>query len=261
MESILTVEHLCVTFTRYGRGLSRIGLSAIRDLSVTVEPGRITAVVGESGSGKSLLAHAVLHLLPGNARVEGKILYNGAPLTAERAAELRGREISLIPQGVTWLDPMLRVGAQLRRGRRDGESVQRCRAALARCGLAPETEDMYPFELSGGMVRRVLIASALMDAPRLIVADEPTPGLDARAAGQVLERFRELAEEGAGILLITHDLELACAAAHKILVFRDGQVIDQVPARCFQTGEGLAHPYSLELWRAMPKNGLEASGL
>ena len=150
MEPILSVEHLSVTFTRYGRGLNRVELNPIRDLSLAVEPGRVTAVVGESGSGKSLLAHAVLHLLPRNARVGGTLRYDGAPLTQERAAALRGREIALIPQGVTWLDPMMKVGDQLRRGRGGGEVRDRCRAALERYGLGPEVEELYPFQLSGG---------------------------------------------------------------------------------------------------------------
>ena len=173
MEPILSVEHLSVTFTRYGRGLNRVELNPIRDLSLAVEPGRVTAVVGESGSGKSLLAHAVLHLLPRNARVGGTLRYDGAPLTQERAAALRGREIALIPQGVTWLDPMMKVGDQLRRGRGGREVRDRCRAALERYGLGPEVEELYPFQLSGGMARRVLIACAVADRPRLIVADEP----------------------------------------------------------------------------------------
>lgn len=261
MEPILSVEHLSVTFTRYGRGLSRVELRPIRDLSLTVEPGRVTAVAGESGSGKSLLAHAILGLLPKNARMGGTIRYDGAPLTAERARALRGKEISLIPQGVTYLDPMMKVGPQVRRGRNDRPARARCRAALARYGLGPEVEELYPFELSGGMARRVLIACAAADRPRLIVADEPTPGLDARAAGRVLGHFRELAEEGAGVLFITHDLELACAAAHKVAVLREGRTVDEIPARCFRTGEGFTHPYSLALWRAMPKNGMEVSCL
>ena len=261
MEPILSVDRLSVTFPRYGHGLSRVELPAIREVSLTVEPGRVTAVAGESGSGKSLLAHAILGLLPQNARVGGTISYDGAPLTAERAKSLRGREISLIPQGVTYLDPMMKVGPQVRRGRNDPDTRARCRAALERYGLGPEVEELYPFELSGGMARRVLIACAVMDAPRLIVADEPTPGLDVKAARRVLGHFRELAEEGAGVMFITHDLELACAAADKVVVLREGRTVDQVPARCFRTGEGLNHPYSRALWRAMPKNGMEVSGL
>ena len=257
MEPILSVERLSVTFIRYGQGLSRVELPAVRDVSLTVEPGRVTAVAGESGSGKSLLAHAVLGLLPKNARAGGSIRYDGAPLTPERAAALRGREMALIPQGIAYLDPMMKVGSQLRRGRNDPRTRARGRAVLERYGLGPEVEERYPFELSGGMARRVLIACAVMEAPRLIVADEPTPGLDVRAAGRVLGHFRELAEEGAGVLFITHDLGLARTVAHKVVVFREGQTVDEVPACCFQTGEGLTHPYSQALWRAMPENDFE----
>ncbi len=260
MEPILTVEHLSVSFTRYGRGLSRVELHALHDLSLTVEPGQVAAVVGESGSGKSLLAHAILHLLPRNARTEGTILYDGAPLTAERAAALRGREISLIPQGVTYLDPMMRVGPQMRRGRNDRESRSRCRAALERYGLGPETEALYPFQLSGGMARRVLIASAVLDRPRLIVADEPTPGLDVKSAGRILGHFRELADQGAGVLFITHDLKLALSVADKLVVFREGRTVDQVSAAEFRQGEGLRHPYTRALWQAMPEHWTETLG-
>lgn len=258
MEPILTVKNLSVSFTRYGRGLTRTELSAIRDLSLTVEPGRVTALVGESGSGKSLLAHAIFHLLPRNAQAGGTILYDGAPLTEDRARRLRGHEIALIPQGVTYLDPMMKVGPQVRRGRRDPSARTRCREALARYGLGPEMEELYPFELSGGMARRVLIASAVAGSPRLVVADEPTPGLDLRAAGRILGHFRELAAQGAGVLFITHDLELAFTVASKLVVLYQGRTVEEVPAARFQNGEGLAHPYTRALWRAMPRNGFEA---
>lgn len=109
----------------------------------------------------------------------------------------------LIPQGVTYLDPLMKIGPQIRKGKRDAGIRERCRAALKRYGLKEEIEEQYPFELSGGMARRVLIASAVTESPRLIIADEPTPGLDKKAAGRILGHFRELAEEGAGILFIT----------------------------------------------------------
>ena len=252
MEPILTIKNLSVSFTRYGRGLTRTGLSAIQDLSLTVEPGQVVAVVGESGAGKSLLAHAIFHLLPRNARAEGTLLYDGAPLTEERAKALRGREIALIPQGITYLDPMMRVGPQIRRGRRDAASRVRCREVLDRYGLGPEVEELYPFELSGGMARRVLIASAVEDSPRLIVADEPTPGLDLRTAGRILGHFRELADQGAGVLFITHDLELALTVADKLVVLYEGRTVDQLPTACFRSGEGLTHPFTRALWDAMP---------
>ena len=254
MTPLLSVEHLSISFTQYDRGTRRRVLPAIRDLDLTIHRGQVAAVVGSSGSGKSLLAHGILGLLPYNARMEGELRYDGAPLTPRRAAALRGREIALIPQEVTCLDPLMKTGLQLRKGRRDPESRDACRAVLARYGLGPETEDLYPFELSGGMARRVLIAAAVMDRPRLIVADEPTPGLDARAAGRILGHLGELAEEGAAVLLITHDLETALTIAHRVVVLYAGETVEEADAADFAAGR-LRHPYTRALWNALPQNG------
>ena len=255
MDPILQVDRLSISFTQYHRGLRRRTLPVIRELSLAVRPGEVTAVVGSSGSGKSLLAHAILGLLPYNSRTEGTILYRGKPLTQARAETLRGREIALIPQGVAYLDPLMKVGAQVRRGRGDAETRQRCRAVLSRYGLGPETEALYPFELSGGMARRVLMAAAVLEEPRLIVADEPTPGLDARAAGRILGHLGELAEEGAAVLLITHDLELALTIARRVRVLYAGETVEEAEAADFAAGT-LRHPYTRALWAALPRNGL-----
>ena len=254
MDPILQVDRLSISFSQYTRGAARRDLPVIRDLSFSLPAGQVTAVVGASGSGKSLLAHAILGLLPYNSRAEGEILYRGAPLTPERAAALRGREIALVPQGITYLDPLMKIGPQVRRGDRSPEARARSRAALGRYGLGPEVEDLYPFELSGGMARRVLIASAVAGHPRLIVADEPTPGLDARAVGRILGHFRELAEEGAGVLFITHDLELALTIAHRVLVLYAGETVEEAEAADFAAG-ALRHPYTRALWAALPQNG------
>ena len=211
-------------------------------------------MVGSSGSGKSLLAHGILGVLPYNSAMEGTILYRGEPLTQKRAEALRGREIVLVPQGVTYLDPLMTVGPQVRRGRRDAAAWDESRSVLARYGLGPETEELYPFELSGGMARRVLIATAAVEHPKLLIADEPTPGLDARAASRILGHFRELAEEGAGVLLITHDLELALTIAHRVLVLYAGETIEEADSADFSAGK-LRHPYTRALWGALPQNG------
>ena len=190
MEPLLQVEHLSISFTQYDRGTRRRSLPVIRDLSFAIRPGQVTAVVGSSGSGKSLLAHGILGILPYNASLEGTITYGGEPLTRRRVEGLRGREIALVPQGVTYLDPLMEIGPQIRRGWRDDRARAESRAVLARYGLGAEVEGMYPFELSGGMARRALIAAAVVERPKLIIADEPTPGLDARAAGRILGHFR-----------------------------------------------------------------------
>ena len=255
MEPVLQIKGVSISFTQYSGGLRQRTLPVIRDLSLTVRPGQVVAVVGASGSGKSLLAHGILRLLPYNSRMEGEILYEGAPLTAKRAAKLRGKEIALVPQGVTYLDPLMKVGAQLCRGRRDEQTKARYRAALQRYGLGPETGELYPFELSGGMARRVLIASAVAEQPRLIIADEPTPGLDARAAARILGHFKELAEEGAGVLLITHDLELALTIADRVTVFYAGETMEEAAAADFRDPARLRHPFTRALWNAAPGNG------
>lgn len=249
MQEILRVEGLSLSFTQYTAGLHQHELTVLHDLSLTVSTGQVVAVVGASGSGKSLLAHAILGLLPYNSHMSGRILYAGQPLTPKRAHKLRGDEIVLVPQGTTCLDPLMQVGAQIRRGSRTAEAVHKCREALKRYGLGEETERMYPFELSGGMARRVLIATAAMERPRLVVADEPTPGLDARAAKRLLGHFRELAEAGAAVLFITHDLELALTVADQIVVLYAGETIEQTTPDC------LRHPYTRALWRALPQNG------
>lgn len=254
MEPILQVKDLSISFTQYDRGTHRRELPVIRRLSLTIEPGQVVAVVGSSGSGKSLLAHGILGILPYNSHMSGELTYLGQPLTAKRAEELRGREIVLVPQGVTYLDPLMQVGPQLRGGRRDPEARAQSRAVLERYGLGRETEKLYPFELSGGMARRVLIATAAVQAPKLLIADEPTPGLDARAAKRILSHFREIADQGAGVLLITHDLELALTIAHKVAVFYAGETVEEADAQDFEAGR-LRHPYTNALWKALPQNG------
>ena len=167
----------------------------------------------------------------------------------EEGAALRGREIVLVPQSVGYLDPLMKVGPQV------GRDKTAVRAVLDRYGLGPETEGLYPFQLSGGMARRVLISTAVAASPALVIADEPTPGLDVRAAGRILGHFRELADAGAGVLLITHDLELALTIADKVAVFYAGETVEEAPAGDFDRLEDLRHPYTRALWQALPQHG------
>lgn len=257
---LLEIRHLAIAFTQYTRGTRRENVQTIRDLSLRIWLGQVVAVVGASGSGKSLLAQGILGILPYNSHMKGEILYEGQPLTARRAGALRGRKIGLIPQGVTCLDPLMKVGPQLWRGSKDPEIKRKFRAALERYGLGPETEELYPFELSGGMARRVLIASAVAEEPKLVIADEPTPGLDEPTARRILGHFREIADEGAGVLLITHDLRLALTVADRIVVFYEGRTIEEAEPEDFREGRGLRHPFTKALWSAMPEHDFTARG-
>ncbi|EEQ59182.1 putative dipeptide ABC transporter, ATP-binding protein DppD [Clostridiales bacterium 1_7_47FAA] len=257
METVLSVEHLMISFSQYERGWRKIQLPVIRDLSINVKGHEIVAVVGSSGSGKSLLAHAVMGLLPANASWKGRITFKGEELTGKRVKELRGRQMVLVPQSVSYLDPLMKVGDQVRNGHKDGKSRTRSREVLSRYGLGEDTEGLYPFQLSGGMTRRVLISTAVMEKPELVIADEPTPGLHISAAKRVLSHFREIADEGAGVLLITHDLELALKVADRIVVFYAGTNVEEAAVSDFQREVSLRHPYTRALYRAMPSHGFE----
>ena len=131
METILSVEHLMISFSQYERGWRKIQLPVIRDLSINIKGHEIVAVVGSSGSGKSLLAHAVMGLLPANASWKGRIAFKGEELTGKRVGELRGRQMVLVPQSVSYLDPLMKVGDQVRRGHKDGISRARSREGNA----------------------------------------------------------------------------------------------------------------------------------
>ena len=134
----------------------------------------------------------------------------------------------------------------------------RMRELLARYGLADEVADLYPFELSGGMARRVLLLTALMWQPRLIIADEPTPGMDLALAKQAMQDFRTFADDGNGVLLITHDLELALEVADRIVVFYAGTTVEEAKVTDFADETLLRHPYTRALYEALPGRGFAA---
>lgn len=254
-KEILAVEHFSVSFLqRQGfKGVQE--LPVIQDLSLKVGEGEMVAVVGASGSGKSVLAHGIMGLLPKNAWTCGKLFLGGRQLNETTWKEFRGHEMVLVPQSVSYLDPLLRVGEQVRNGKKDGESKKRGREVLERYGLGEETEKLYPFELSGGMTRRILISTAVMERAKLVIADEPTPGLHLDAAKRVLSHFREIADSRAGVLLITHDLSLAVEVADRIVVFYAGTAVEEARAEDFGAEERLRHPYTRALYRAMPEHG------
>ena len=253
-QPLLEVSDLSVSFQMYRRGLTRQRLQVISSLSLSVYPGEILAVAGSSGSGKSLLASAILGILPGNARVEGRLSFDGRPLTPDRQAELRGGEIALVPQSVAFLDPLMKVGPQAD-GHRKPRPTEKRRSLFRRFGLPEQTERLYPFQLSGGMARRVLVSTALLAGARLIIADEPTPGMSLDQAREALQMFRDLADAGKAVVLITHDIDLAFHFAHRIAVFYAGTTVETAPAEDFRRGpEALLHPYSRALWRALPQH-------
>lgn len=254
-KPMLEVENLSVSFIQYEAGLRQRELNVISDLNVEVCHGEIVAVVGSSGSGKSLLAHAILGILPQNARVSGSICYLGKELTPKWQETLRGREIALIPQSVNFLDPLMRVGEQVRSTIRSGKAIDIQRNIFQRYQLTKEDEKLFPFQLSGGMARRVLVATAVVGGAKLIIADEPTPGLHPQVVEETLKHLKELAYQGCAVMLITHDIDTALKIADRIAVFYAGTTLEVAPIKDFAgDGKKLRHPYTKALWKALPQN-------
>ena len=254
-KPILEIKDLSVKFRRYDQGLRQVELEVISNLSVSVNAGEILAVVGSSGSGKSLLAHAVLGILPSNAISSGFMSFCGQTLSQQKKEELRGQAIALVPQSVTYLDPLMKIGQQVI-GVNGTEAAQR--QVFKKYDLKPETAAMYPFQLSGGMARRVLVSTAVIGDARLIIADEPTPGLHPAIAEETIKHLRELADEGRAVMLITHELDLAFKVADKIAVFYGGTTVEVANVDDFKKGgDALRHPYSRALWEALPENGFK----
>ncbi|MGB9133270.1 MAG: ABC transporter ATP-binding protein [Methanosarcina sp.] len=261
-EALLKVEDISLSFVQYASGLRQTELKVISNLSIEAYRGEILAVVGSSGSGKSLLAHAILGILPSNAKLDGKIEYNGEELTQEKKEEIRGKEISLIPQSVNYLDPLMRISNQVIgfvEEKDEGLMKKLQKDIFKRYDLKQDVERMFPHELSGGMSRRVLVSTAVINSSKLIIADEPTPGLDEKTLNETLSYFKDMADKGCAVILITHDIEAALKISDKIAVFYAGTVLEVANVEDFKNdGENLRHPYTRALWNALPQNKFQA---
>ncbi|EFH11250.1 dipeptide ABC transporter ATP-binding protein [Teichococcus cervicalis] len=265
---LLEVQNLTVEFaTRRGtvRAVKRVDLSIAR--------GETLGVVGESGSGKSVTSYAVMRILDRAGRIaEGSIAFSGVALrdlSESEMQDIRGREISMIFQNPrAALNPIRPVGRQIADVlRRHGQATRtnaRAKAIEAleqvRIARAAERYDAYPFELSGGMCQRVVIALALACRPRLLIADEPTTGLDVTTQKAVMDLVAELTRErGLSTLLITHDLGLAAAYCDRVAVMQQGEVVEQAAAEgIFRAPQ---HPYTRRLMRATPRPGAQLRDL
>ncbi len=260
MVTELAVDHVSVRFALPGATVAAVG-----DVSLRLRPGQCLALVGESGCGKTVLAGALLGFLPGNAQVSGSAVLSdddGPPLdllTAtdrELATTVRGRRIGLIPQSpASHLTPVRTARAQLEEVVRahhpaERHPRERANAIAARAGLRPEDLDLYPHELSGGMAQRVATALALVGDPWLLIADEPTTGLDQDLVEGLLDEFRRLVADGHAILLITHDLAAARRVADRIAVMYAGRLVEIGPPRTVLDAPG--HPYTRGLGDALP---------
>jgi peptide/nickel transport system ATP-binding protein len=259
MGALLEIRDLVI---RFG------ATEAVRGIGLHVEEGEVLGLVGESGSGKSATSLAILGLLGGAARVEGQILWRGADgvvnLLKQGPAEmrrLRGRDVAMIFQEpMTALNPVMTVGQQVAEafaahasswtGR---EAKRRAIAALEAVAIPDVARRYgdYPHQFSGGQRQRVLIAMALINRPRLLIADEPTTALDVTVQAQVLELLKDLQRQhGLAMLFISHDLAVVGQMASRLAVMRGGEIVET--GACEQLLTAPEHAYTKSLLAAVP---------
>lgn len=234
------------------------GNEILKGVSLSLEAGEILGLVGESGSGKSMTSLSILRLLPPEARITGAIRLAGEDILTRSEAQmqaLRGADIGVVFQEpMTALNPLMTIGDQvaeavrLHRGGSRAQALAAAAGALERAGLPNDRFPLsrYPHELSGGQRQRVAIAIATALKPRLLIADEPTTALDVTTQAQILELLKSLArEDGAGLILITHDLAVVAETADKVAILQAGEVVEAGPT--VSLFRNLTHPYARRL--------------
>jgi peptide/nickel transport system ATP-binding protein len=260
VSHLLEVRDLTVHFATDG-GV----VEAVDRVSFDVRAGEILGVVGESGSGKSVTALALLRLIrPPGRIISGEVRFEGADLltlSEEQMRALRGARISMVFQSPrTALNPVLTVGHQIARlyglhqGASRREAWRRTIEMLTLCGISEPARRarQYAHQLSGGMCQRVMIAMALATSPRLLLADEPTTGLDVSIAAQILDLLRDLGRRtGASILIITHDLAVVAEVCDRVAVMHAGQLVETADVRTLFARP--RHPYTQALMRSIPR--------
>jgi oligopeptide/dipeptide ABC transporter ATP-binding protein len=254
---VLKVEDLVTSFRIGNRGLT-----AVDHVSFSVGRGETLGLVGESGSGKSVTAMSILRLVPSPGRIEGgRVELNGTdllPLSEEEIRKRRGTEFGMVFQNpMTALNPVFTVGWQmgeaLRAHGRGHNAAATIEAALAGVGMPdPHRQaESFPHQMSGGMRQRVVIAMGLLNAPQLLIADEPTTALDVTIQAQVLELMKRLTQEkGAALLLITHNMGVIAKMCDRVAVMYAGEIVEEAPVH--EIFANSLHPYTRGLLRSVP---------
>jgi oligopeptide/dipeptide ABC transporter ATP-binding protein len=257
-DEVLSIENLTCDFLTLG-GI----VYALSGVNLKLRQGEIHGLVGESGCGKSVTSRAVLGLLDKKrARLGGKIIFDGRnllELTEKEMRKIRGRHISMIFQDpLNSFSPLETVGMQIKEAVTnhfnlpDEELEEKAASLFKKAGLHPDTASQYPFELSGGMQQRVMIAQAISCEPRLVMADEPTTSLDVTIQAQVLNLLKTLRKElSIAVLLITHNFAVIAETCDRVSVMYAGCIVETAPAKLLI--KSARHPYSRALIDCIPR--------
>ncbi len=267
MEELLRLENLSVEYKVKGGYLS-----AVKDVSLTINRGEVLAIVGESGCGKSTIAHAIMRLLPDRTeRVSGRILFKGVDLNVlpeKQIIKIRGKEIGMIFQNpLDSLNPVYRAGTQVEEailldGKPHAAAYAETKSLFSSVKMPDPEKQMqrFPHELSGGMRQRVMIAMMLSRNPELMIADEPTTALDVTIEAQIMSILKDLKKQfNTAVMLITHNFGIVAETADRIAVMYAGQLVEQGTAR--EIFKAPAHPYTFLLMKALPRNRKSAGRL
>lgn len=259
MEELLRLENLCVDY-KVQDGY----LSAVKDVNLTVNKGEVLAIVGESGCGKSTIAHAIMRLLPlHNEKITGGIIFEGQDLTKlsdKEIVDIRGHKIGMIFQNpLDSLNPVFKVGRQVEEailldGKTKEVAAKETQQLFTDVKMPDPEKQMerYPYELSGGMRQRVMIAMMLSRYPDLLIADEPTTALDVTIEAQIMDILTKLKNErNTAVLLITHNFGIVAETADRIAVMYAGQLVEQ--GSVYEIFAEPSHPYTERLMRALPR--------
>ncbi len=258
-DIVLNVEDLSVSFKTYSGDVQ-----AVRNISLNLKKGETIAIVGESGSGKSVTTKAIMGILSSNATIaSGKIDYEGLDLTKineKQFQEIRGRKLGLIFQDpLSALNPIMKIGKQitevLLRDKKMSKSEAREKAIeiMESVGIrdAAERFDQYPFQFSGGMRQRIVIAIALANDPEVLICDEPTTALDVTVQAKILDLIEEIKiKRGLSVIFITHDLGVVANIADRVYVMYAGKVVEE--GTCEEVFLEPAHPYTWALLSSVP---------
>ena len=267
-QILLDVKNLTISFRS-----AESSVTAVTGVDFQVNSGETLGIVGESGCGKSVTSLAAMRLLPpATARISGSIVFEGQDLLAlpeEKMVDVRGNRISMVFQEpMTSLNPVYTIGKQideaiLLHNKMSASQARRLTVEMLNKVGIPRAEAIsreYPYQLSGGMRQRVMIAMALACGPRLLIADEPTTALDVTIQAQILDLMRQMRQQtGTSIILITHDLGVIAEMCERVLVMYAGQIVES--ADVTRLMDNPAHPYTIGLMQSIPQHDRKVSRL